>query len=111
MNRYPYTTGHSMVAPLRHVSDICDLTDEESCEIMHMAQTIVKATRDALRPDGFNLGFNIGEVAGAGIAGHLHFHVVPRWKGDTNFMPALGDVRVISEHILQTLERIRGKLP
>jgi len=110
MNRYPYTTGHTMVVPFRHVADICSLTPEESAELMAVSQKIVEATRCALKPDGFNLGINIGEVAGAGIAGHLHLHVVPRWEGDTNFMPAVGHTRVISEHIEQTHKKIREAL-
>jgi ATP adenylyltransferase len=110
MNRYPYTTGHSMVVPYRHVDDITRLTGEEAREMTDMARRIVEATRRALNPDGFNLGMNLGEVAGAGIAGHLHLHVVPRWKGDTNFMPAVSQVRVISEHILETHRRIREAL-
>lgn len=110
MNRYPYTTGHTMITPYRHVSDICELTGEESSEMMALAGRIVKACRESLKPDGFNLGFNLGEVAGAGIADHLHLHVVPRWKGDTNFMPVLGDVRIISEHILKTKARIKERL-
>ena len=111
MNRFPYTTGHCMVAPYRHVGDLIELTQEEASEIMSMAQVIIAATRAALTTEGFNVGFNIGTVAGAGIADHLHMHIVPRWKGDTNFMPVLGDVHIISEHITMTRDKIKRNLP
>lgn len=111
MNRFPYTTGHCMVVPCRHVGDITELNTEETAEIMAMAQSIIKAMRAALNPDGFNVGFNLGPAAGAGVADHLHMHIVPRWKGDTNFMPVLADVHVISEHIEKTMDKIKEKLP
>ena len=88
-----------------------ELTQEEASEIMAMAQAIVTATRAALTPEGFNMGINMGTVAGAGIADHLHMHIVPRWKGDTNFMPVLGDVHIISEHIEKTRDKIKRNLP
>lgn len=110
MNRFPYTTGHCMVAPYRHVGALDDLSGEELSEMMAMVQRVVSACRAAMHPEGFNIGCNMGTVAGAGIADHLHMHVVPRWKGDTNFMPVIGDVHVISEHIAKTLERIKVKL-
>jgi len=111
MNRFPYTTGHCMVAPYRHVGDIVEITPDEFPEIMAMVKTIVTAIRSALNPEGFNIGCNIGTVAGAGIADHLHMHIVPRWSGDTNFMPVLSDVHVISEHIESTLAKIKRHLP
>jgi ATP adenylyltransferase len=111
MNRFPYTTGHCMVAPYRHIGDLIELTQKEASEIMSMAQVIVAATRAALTPEGFNVGFNMGTVAGAGIADHLHMHIVPRWKGDTNFMPVLSDVHIISEHIAKTRDKIKRNLP
>ncbi len=111
MNRFPYTTGHCMVAPYRHVGEFTELTPEELLEIMATAQAIVKATRAALTPEGFNVGINMGTVAGAGIPDHLHMHIVPRWKGDTNFMPVLGDVHIISEHIEKTRDKIKRNLP
>ncbi|HOS97873.1 MAG TPA: HIT domain-containing protein [Deltaproteobacteria bacterium] len=111
MNRYPYTTGHCMVAPYRHTGDLASLTAQELSEMMSMVQDIVRAIRKGMSPDGFNIGCNLGAVAGAGIADHLHLHIVPRWKGDTNFMPVLGDVHVISEHIVSTLDKIRENLP
>ncbi len=106
MNRFPYTAGHCLVLPRRHVGDLTDLTPDETGEIMAMAQDITLAMRKALRPDGFNIGCNIGASAGAGIAEHFHMHIVPRWTGDTNFMPVLDDVHIISEHILQTRNKI-----
>lgn len=111
MNRFPYTTGHCMVAPYRHVGDIDGLTAQELAEMMSMVQGVVSACRRAMNPEGFNIGCNLGSVAGAGIADHVHIHIVPRWKGDTNFMPVVGEVHVISEHIAQTLGRIRMELP
>jgi ATP adenylyltransferase len=111
MNRFPYTTGHCMVAPYRHIGDLTELSTEELSEIMTMTQSILAAIKPALKPEGFNVGFNLGDVAGAGIADHLHIHIVPRWKGDTNFMPVLGDVHIISEHIENTRDKIKGNLP
>jgi ATP adenylyltransferase len=111
MNRFPYTAGHCMVAPSRHVGDLTELSTEELSEIMTMAQSILAAMKPALKPQGFNVGFNLGDVAGAGIADHLHMHIVPRWKGDTNFMPVLGETHIISEHIENTRDRIKRYLP
>lgn len=99
-----------MVVPIRHVGDIAELNTQETAEIMAIAQSIIKAMRAALNPDGFNVGFNLGPAAGAGVADHLHMHIVPRWKGDTNFMPVLADVHVISEHIERTMDKIKEKL-
>jgi ATP adenylyltransferase len=110
MNRFPYTTGHCMVAPYRHVGDLTEVSTEEISEIMTMTKSIITAIKPALKPQGFNVGFNLGDVAGAGIANHLHMHIVPRWKGDTNFMPVLGEVHIISEHIENTLDKIKGNL-
>jgi ATP adenylyltransferase len=100
-----------MVAPYRHVGDIAEITSDEIAEIMSMVKTLVTAIRSSLSPDGFNIGFNIGKAAGAGIAEHIHLHIVPRWNGDTNFMPVLSDVHLISEHIETTLAKIKGHLP
>jgi len=110
MNRFPYTAGHSLVAPYRHVGDLTDLTPGEVSEIMSMVKDIMTATRKAMNPAGFNIGCNIGTVAGAGIADHFHMHVVPRWNGDINFMPVLGDVHIISEHIHMTRAKIAESL-
>jgi ATP adenylyltransferase len=108
LNKYPYSSGHLMVAPVRHLGSIADLEDEEALEIHRLAVSGVRALRDTYGPDGFNLGWNLGHVAGAGIADHVHVHVVPRWSGDTNFMPVLADVKVLPEHLLRTRDRLRA---
>jgi ATP adenylyltransferase len=95
LNAYPYAPGHVMVAPARHVAALEDLTDDELLETMQLARRSIQAIRAAMMPDGFNVGYNLGKVAGAGIADHLHLHVVPRWSGDANFMPVLADTNVI----------------
>ncbi len=111
MNRYPYTGGHCMVVPYRHTADLSSLSVEETIELMSMVNEIMQAMRETMKTHGFNVGCNIGAVAGAGITDHFHMHVVPRWMGDTNFMPVLGDTHVISEHIMKTRDKIAGKLP
>lgn len=110
MNRFPYTAGHCMVVPFRHVSDLSDLTGEEAASLTRLTQMLVKAIRSTMTPDGFNVGCNIGAAAGAGYADHLHMHIVPRWNGDTNFMPVIGKVHTISEHIESTRSKIRQAL-
>jgi len=107
MNRHPYNPGHVMVCPKRHVPSTEDLSDEELLEIMRLLNLSMKAIRLSMNPDGFNLGVNLGKVAGAGIADHLHFHVVPRWSGDTSFMPVLADVQIIPEALEESYEKIR----
>ncbi len=109
MNLYPYNNGHLLIAPKRHVGDIEDLTEEEMMELFKMTRKMVKVLR-AFNPEGFNVGVNIGKVAGAGVPGHLHIHVVPRWNGDTNFMPVLGDVKVISESLEETYKKLKESL-
>lgn len=99
LNLYPYNNGHLMVAPYRHVSRLEDLADEEIADLMRAARRIEPILRQKLNPDGFNIGMNIGHVAGAGIADHLHLHMVPRWSGDTNFMPVLSDTKVIPQSL------------
>jgi ATP adenylyltransferase len=111
MNRFPYTTGHCMVAPYRHVGDLDDVDEKEFFEIMSLVKVLVSSVRKAMNPQGFNIGCNIGSVSGAGVADHLHIHIVPRWHGDTNFMPVLGDVHIISEHIEKTRDKIMRNLP
>ncbi len=106
MNRFPYTAGHCMVVPYRHVGDLVEMNDDELRQAYGLVQKLVSAIRAAMKAEGFNIGCNIGAVAGAGIADHFHMHVVPRWNGDTNFMPVLGEVGVISEHILKTRDKI-----
>jgi ATP adenylyltransferase len=106
MNRYPYNSGHLMVVPCRQVGDIRDLTDVELVEMMQTVQRSVTALEAVLHPDGYNFGANLGRVAGAGIEDHVHFHIVPRWNGDTNFMPVLGDTKVISQGMADTLKKL-----
>jgi ATP adenylyltransferase len=107
LNKYPYSSGHLMVAPRRHVGQLGELSDDEVLEINRLAVGGIDALTSVYRPDGFNLGWNLGHVAGAGITDHVHLHVVPRWSGDTNFMPVLADVKVIPEHLLETRDRLR----
>jgi ATP adenylyltransferase len=107
LNKYPYSSGHLMVAPRRHLGELAELADAEALEIHRHAASAVDTLRAVYGPDGFNLGWNLGRVAGAGIADHVHLHVVPRWSGDTNFMPVLADVKVIPEHLLETRDRLR----
>ena len=108
MNKYPYASGHMLVAPKRHTGDFGSLTADEATEVHRLASRGLDALRHEYRPDGFNLGWNLGRVAGAGIEDHVHLHVVPRWNGDTSFMPVLGDVKVLPEHLLETARRLRA---
>ncbi len=110
LNLYPYTGGHLMVVPYRHTSDFASLTPDESLDLFQLAQRCVRALEHAYKPDGFNIGFNLGRSAGAGIEGHLHMHIVPRWYGDTNFMTTIGEVRVLPESLEQTYQRVRSAL-
>ncbi|HOF05324.1 MAG TPA: HIT domain-containing protein [Syntrophales bacterium] len=107
MNRYPYTSGHLMIIPHRHLSRMEDLTSAEKAEIFDLIVYSVQALKESIRPDGFNIGMNLGRAAGAGIEDHLHVHVVPRWDGDTNFVSVVGDVRVIPEDVVKTWEQLR----
>lgn len=102
LNAFPYNTGHLMVAPLRHVGDICELENDERDEMMSLTSDAIGIIRDALKAHGFNVGMNLGTVAGAGIPGHIHMHVVPRWGGDTNFMPVVGHTRVLPQLLPDT---------
>ena len=106
MNRYPYANGHLLVAPARHVADLTDLTLAEHAACLRLLSAGVTILRRHLAPDGFNVGLNLGPVAGAGIAAHLHWHVVPRWEGDHNFMAVIGDIRTIPEHLEATFDRL-----
>ena len=107
LNKFPYSSGPVMVAPQRHVGALGELTEDEALEIHRLAVASVDVLTRVYGPGGFNLGWNLGRVAGAGIADHVHLHVVPRWGGDTNFMPVLADVKVIPEHLLETRDRLR----
>ncbi|MEA4873336.1 MAG: HIT domain-containing protein [Synergistaceae bacterium] len=111
LNAFPYNPGHLMVVPYRHTSDLPGLTAPELSEMMSLCQTSHRVITEVMNPHGFNMGMNLGKVAGAGIDQHLHMHVVPRWNGDTNFMPVLGEVRVISEALNSTWKRLREKWP
>lgn len=102
LNAYPYTSGHLMVAPRRHVADLGRLSAAELAQLMEEVKLSVRALRRAIKPQGFNIGINLGRAAGAGVVDHIHIHVVPRWVGDTNFMPLLGDVRVMPEALART---------
>ena len=114
LNAFPYNTGHLMIAPLRHVGDLVHLEDDERSELIKMTSRSVEVVRGAMKPHGFNVGMNLGEVAGAGIPGHVHVHVVPRWGGDTNFMPVVGATKVLPEMLADTDAKLRplfGRLP
>jgi ATP adenylyltransferase len=107
LNKFPYASGHLMAAPLRHVGELSELTDDEALELHRLTTAAIDALRRVYVPDAFNVGWNLGEVAGGSIAGHLHEHVVPRWAGDTNFMPVLADIKVLPEHLIETRNRLR----
>ena len=106
MNRFPYANGHLLVAPSRHLADLSDLGDEENTEIGAMLTRCTTILRQTLNPDGFNIGLNLGQAAGAGLADHLHWHIVPRWLGDHNYMTILAEVRTIPEHIEKIFARL-----
>jgi ATP adenylyltransferase len=110
LNRFPYAAGHLMAAPIRHVGRYGDLTDEEALDIHRLAADAVAALEAEYRPQGHNLGWNLGRSAGAGIVDHVHLHIVPRWVGDTNFMPVIAGTRVIPEALAETAERLRARL-
>lgn len=110
LNRFPYTSGHAMVAPFEHVADFAALDPATLADLMDVAQRVVRALERLCHPHGFNLGMNLGESAGAGIADHLHLHIVPRWRGDTNFMTVAGEVRVLPEDLPETWARLREAL-
>ncbi len=109
-NRYPYNNGHLMVVPFRHTSDLAELSAEEKLELMDLLIASQQALTEIMSPHGFNIGMNLGLVAGAGVKDHLHFHIVPRWNGDTNFMPVLSDTKVISEGLEQTYRKLKPVL-
>jgi ATP adenylyltransferase len=111
LNKFPYSSGHLLVAPYRHGLNFDDLADDEALAIHRLGAHGLAALRAVYTPDGFNLGWNIGRIAGAGIPDHGHLHVVPRWAGDTNFMPVLGDVKVIPEHLSATRRRLAEAWP
>ena len=110
LNLYPYTSGHCMVAPNVHVSDLDVLDDATLAEIMITARQLMRALRESYHPHGFNVGFNVGAAAGAGMEEHLHLHIVPRWRGDTNLMGVIGSTRVIPEDLGTTFDKLRSAL-
>ena len=109
LNSYPYNPGHLLVAPYRHAASLEELTEEERNEHFEMVSRSIRVLREAFDPGGFNIGANMGKVAGAGIEDHFHSHIVPRWQGDTNCMPVLADVRVLPQALAETYEMLRGK--
>jgi len=106
LNKFPYASGHLLVAPYRHDANFGDLDESEAAEVHRLAAQGIEALRAVYGPEGFNLGWNIGRIAGAGIVDHGHMHVVPRWAGDTNFMPVLADIRVLPEHLIATRSKL-----
>jgi ATP adenylyltransferase len=111
LNKFPYASGHLMVAPVRHVAEPAELDPDEVAGLHALVVAGIEALRRVYGPEAFNLGLNLGAVAGGSISGHLHQHVVPRWAGDTNFMPVLADVKVVPEHLVATRERLRDAWP
>ncbi len=111
LNAYPYTSGHVMVAPVRHEAELDGLDDAEARSLMAMMQRATTAVRAAYTPEGMNVGLNIGRAGGAGVPGHLHVHVLPRWAGDTNFMTSVAETRVLPEPLAATLEKLRAAWP
>jgi len=107
LNAFPYNPGHVLVSPLRHVAEVEELTMEESADLSSMLARSITALKEAEQPQGFNVGMNLGRVAGAGIPGHLHWHVVPRWNGDTNYMPVIGETRVLPELLAESYAKLR----
>ena len=110
LNAFPYNPGHLMVAPYRHIANLQDLADEEAKELFDIIKKGLELLKEAMEPMGFNVGLNLGKAAGAGIAEHIHTHIVPRWQGDTNFMPVLSDTKVLSEALLSTYRKLKAKL-
>ena len=110
LNRFPYNSGHLLIAPIRHTGELAELAADEVGALMSALQRMLTILGEVVTPDGFNLGANLGRTAGAGIPDHVHFHVVPRWNGDTNFMPVLAETKVINEHLMATAAKLRAAL-
>ncbi|MFA6217046.1 MAG: HIT domain-containing protein [Candidatus Omnitrophota bacterium] len=108
LNIFPYNNGHIMVSPLRHVGELSDLTDTETLEVFKTVASATKLLDTILQPDGYNIGINLSEFAGAGIPGHLHIHIVPRWKGDTNFMPVIANTKIISQSLKELFTLLKN---
>ena len=109
LNRYPYNNGHLMIAPYKHASRLADLDEKELTELMKLIKLSIDVLEKEYRPDGFNVGLNLGRAAGAGLEDHLHFHIVPRWIGDTNFMPVISETKVIPESFYDSWKRIKKR--
>ena len=109
MNRYPYSNGHLMAVPYKHTNDMSELNEDERLELMNLTTKCIEIL-DIMNPDGFNVGMNLGTAGGAGIDDHLHFHVVPRWSGDTNFMPLIGDVKIMPEYLEDTYKTLSEQI-
>ncbi|MCS7199239.1 MAG: HIT domain-containing protein [Caldimicrobium sp.] len=107
LNKFPYNTGHLLISPVRHIAELEELTDEEALAIMKITQRAIIILKEVLEPEGFNVGFNLGRVAGAGYPNHLHLQIVPRWEGDVNFLTLLGDVRLASHHYLEVYHKLK----
>lgn len=107
LNKFPYNTGHLLISPIRHVAELEELKEDELLALMKMAQNSIRILRKILKPDGFNVGFNLGKVAGAGYPEHIHLQVVPRWEGDVNFLSILDDIRLASNHYLRIYELLK----
>ena len=107
LNIYPYNNGHLMVVPYQHTSEMSDLSEAERLEMMNLTEIAMTAIKNVMRPDGFNVGANFGRTAGAGIEDHLHMHIVPRWNGDTNYMPVIGCTKVVSESLEDTYAKVK----
>jgi ATP adenylyltransferase len=109
MNKYPYNSGHLLIAPYRHVTCMEDLQAEEWTDLLHLLQDSIKALGNQMHPEGYNIGFNVGKASGAGFE-HIHLHIVPRWAGDTNYMPVLSETKVIPEHLNETFRKVKEGL-
>jgi ATP adenylyltransferase len=107
LNSYPYNGGHLLIVPYRQAADLSDLTDEELCDLMRLTRRAQRVLTQVMKPDGFNIGLNLGKVAGAGIVEHLHIHIVPRWSGDTNFMPIIAHTTVLPEALVELAGKLR----
>ena len=108
LNKFPYNPGHAMIAPHKHASSFEELDDAQSLDLMRAQRRTLQVLRQVLKPDGFNVGSNLGNAAGAGIPDHVHIHIVPRWNGDTNFMAVIDDVKVVNEALAQTADKLKG---
>ena len=111
LNKFPYASGHLLIAPLRHIGELPELDDEDVLEIHRLAGQGMGALAEIYGPQGYNLGWNLGRIAGAGITDHVHMHLVPRWAGDTNFMPVLADVKVLPEHLAESRRKLAEAWP